>query len=147
MASSQSKTLRAILLALRVILGAVFIYGGYVKLREPWALFAMGIDSYHLVPFRFVEPLARMLPWFEVAVGLLLIVGLGLRVSSSAVSLMLVVFMVAMLHAYAKGQEISCGCFGPGEQISKWTLLRDGSMLAVSLFLTWMALRGPRRVS
>jgi arginine exporter protein ArgO len=59
---------------------------------------------------------------------------------------MLVAFMVAMLHAYAKGQEISCGCFGPGELISKWTLLRDGSMLAGSLFLTWMALRGPRRV-
>jgi uncharacterized membrane protein YphA (DoxX/SURF4 family) len=91
--------------------------------------------------------MARTLPWVEIAVGILLIVGLGLRVSSSAVSLMLVVFMVAMLHAYAKGQEISCGCFGPGEQISKWTLLRDGSMLAGSLFLTWMALRGPRRVS
>jgi uncharacterized membrane protein YphA (DoxX/SURF4 family) len=145
MASYQNKTLRWTLLALRVILGAVFIYGGCVKLREPWALFAMGIDSYHLVPFRFVEPLARTLPWFEVVVGVLLIVGLWLRVSSSAVSLMLVVFMTAMLHAYAKGQEISCGCFGPGELISKWTLLRDGSMLAGSLFLTWMAVRGPRR--
>src|ERR1022692_2408564 len=102
MASYQSKTLRWTLLGLRVILGAVFIYGGYVKLREPWALFAMGIDSYHLVPFRFVEPLARTLPWFEVVVGLLLIVGLWLRVSSAAVSLMLIVFMTAMLHAYAK---------------------------------------------
>jgi len=65
MASYQSKLLRGTLLALRVILGAVFIYGGYVKLRDPWALFAMGIDSYHLVPFRFVEPLARTLPAAE----------------------------------------------------------------------------------
>jgi uncharacterized membrane protein YphA (DoxX/SURF4 family) len=146
MASYQSKTLRWTLLALRVILGAVFVYGGYVKLREPWALFAMGIDSYNLVPFRFVEPLARTLPWFEVVVGLLLIVGLWLRLSSAAVSLTLLVFMAAMLHAYAKGQQINCGCFGPGEPISKLTLLRDGSLLAGSLFLTSMALRRPRRV-
>src|ERR1019366_8151128 len=62
MGSYQSKPLRWTLVALRVILGAVFIYGGYVKLRDPWPLFAMGIDSYHLVPFRFVEPLARTLP-------------------------------------------------------------------------------------
>jgi len=147
MAFYQSKTLRWALFGLRVILGAVFIYGGYVKLREPWALFAMGIDSYHLVPFRFVEPLARILPWFEVVVGVLLIVGLWLRLSSSVVSLMLVVFMTAMVHAYAKGQEINCGCFGSGEPISKWTLLRDGSLLAGSLFLTWMAVRVQRRIA
>src|SRR5271157_2263089 len=114
MASYQSKSLRWTLVALRVILGAVFIYSGYVKLREPWALFAMGIDSYHMLPFRFVEPMARTLPWFEVLVGLLLIVGLWLRFSSAAVSLMMVVFMTAILHAYFTGQQISCGCFGPG---------------------------------
>jgi putative oxidoreductase len=147
MAFYQSKTLRGTLLALRVILGAVFIYAGYLKLRDPWALFAMGIDSYHLIPFRFVEPLARTLPWFEVVVGVLLIVGQWLRLSSSIVSLMLVIFFTAMVHARLAGLEISCGCFGPGEPISKWTLLRDGSLLAGSLFVTWHAFRGKRRMS
>jgi uncharacterized membrane protein YphA (DoxX/SURF4 family) len=70
MPTYRSKPLRWTLLALRVIVGAVFAYAGYLKLREPWALFAMGIDSYHLIPFRFVEPLARTLPAAEVAVGL-----------------------------------------------------------------------------
>src|ERR1035438_8745719 len=146
MASYQSKLLRGTLLALRVILGAVFIYGGYVKLRDPWALFAMGIDSYHLVPFRFVEPLARTLPAAEVALGLWLIVGFWLRISSTAVSLLLAVFFTAMVHAKLAGQQINCGCFGPGEPISKWTLLRDGSLLAASLFVTWQAFRRPRRM-
>jgi uncharacterized membrane protein YphA (DoxX/SURF4 family) len=146
MASYQSKLLRGTLLALRAILGAVFIYGGYVKLRDPWALFAMGIDSYHLVPFRFVEPLARTLPAAEVALGLWLIVGFWLRISSTAVSLLLAVFFTAMVHAKLAGQQINCGCFGPGEPISKWTLLRDGSLLAASLFVTWHAFRRPRRM-
>ena len=143
----QNKPLRQILLAIRVILGAVFVYGGYVKLRVPWALFGMAIDSYHLVPLRFIEPLARTIPWFEVALGLLLIFGWLLRISLTTVSLTLAIFFAAMLHAFLNHQEINCGCFGPGEPISKWTLLRDGSMLAGSLLLTWMALRSPRRMA
>ena len=142
-----NRVLRGVLLGIRIVLGAVFVYGGYVKLRAPWALFGMAIDSYHLVPLRYIEPLARTIPWFEVALGLLLIFGWLLRLSATAVSLTLAIFFAAMLHAFLNHQEINCGCFGPGEPISKWTLLRDGSMLAGSLLLTWMALRSPRRMA
>jgi uncharacterized membrane protein YphA (DoxX/SURF4 family) len=147
MNSYQSKTLRWTLVALRVILGAVFIYGGYVKLSAPWALFAMGIDSYHLAPVRLLEPMARTLPWFEVVLGVWLIAGVWLRVSAVLVSATLAVFFVAMVHARLAGQQINCGCFGPGEPISQWTLLRDGSLLAASIFVAWMAMRGRRRMA
>ena len=143
----QNKPLRQILLAIRVILGAVFVYGGYVKLRVPWALFGMAIDSYHLVPLRYIEPLARTIPWFEVALGLLLIFGWLLRISATTVSLTLAIFFAAMLRAFLNHQQIDCGCFGPGDPISKWTLLRDGSLLAGALLLTWMAFRSPRRMA
>jgi uncharacterized membrane protein YphA (DoxX/SURF4 family) len=143
----ENKVLRPVLLAIRIVLGAVFVYGGYVKLRAPWPLFGMAIDSYHLVPLRYIEPLARTIPWFEVVVGLLLIFGRFMRISTATVSLTLAIFFAAMLHAFLNHQEIDCGCFGPGDPISKWTLLRDGSMLAGSLFLTWMALRSPRRMA
>jgi uncharacterized membrane protein YphA (DoxX/SURF4 family) len=145
MASYQSKPLRWTLVALRVILGAVFAYAGYLKLREPWPLFAMGIDAYHIVPYRFLEPLARTLPMAEVAIGLWLMVGFWPRLPSTIVSLLLMVFFVAMVHAKLAGQQIDCGCFGPGDPISKWTLLRDGSMLAASLLVTWHAFRGSPR--
>jgi putative oxidoreductase len=147
MASSPSKPLRWTLLALRVIVGAVFVYAGYLKLREPWALFAMGIDSYHLIPFQLLEPLARTLPVAEVALGLWLMVGFWLPIPSTAVSLLLLVFFCAMVHAKLAGQKIDCGCFGPGDPISKWTLLRDGSLLAASLLVTWSAFRWRRRTS
>src|ERR1700691_4191449 len=147
MASYPSKHLRWTLVALRVILGAVFAYAGYLKWREPWALFAKGIDSYHLVPYRFLEPMARTLPAAEVAIGLWLMAGFWPRIPSTVVSLLLLVFFGAMVHAKLAGQQIDCGCFGPGDPISKWTLLRDGSMLAASLFVTWHAFRGSRRKS
>src|SRR5580698_5980683 len=147
MASSQSKPLRWTVVVLRVIVGAVFAYAGYLKLREPWPLFAMGIDNYHIVPYRFLEPLARTLPAAEVAVGLWLLIGFWPRIPSTLVSLLLMVFFAAMVHAKLAGQQIDCGCFGPGDPISKWTLLRDGSLLAASLAVTWFAFRGSPRKS
>ena len=60
-------------------------------------------------------------------------------------SLLLLVFFSLMVRAFAGGKEINCGCFGPNELISWKTLVRDGSMLAVSLFLTAMAFRNRRK--
>lgn len=128
-------------LALRLVLGAVFVYAAYVKLRDPWTLFALAIDSYKLLPVAWLEPVARTLPWIELAVGLFLIIGVFVRASSTVMSLLLVVFFSLMVRAYAQGMEISCGCFGPGETISWKTLLRDGSLLAGSLALTYLAFR------
>jgi uncharacterized membrane protein YphA (DoxX/SURF4 family) len=139
MSSSQSKTVKAVVLILRIALGAIFIYAAYTKLIESWRLFAAGIASYEVLPMWAVELLARTLPWFELLVGLLLIAGLWLRVSTVSTSALLLVFFSLMVRAYFKGMTIDCGCFGPGETISWKTLLRDGGMLAGSLFVTVMA--------
>lgn len=127
-------------LLLRIALGGIFIYAAWAKLREPWELYALAINSYEVLPLTLVELVARTLPWVELAVGIGLIAGIWLRLSAAATSLLLVVFFALMVRAFAKGMQISCGCFGgTGDIISKWTLLRDGSMLAGSLLLTSMA--------
>lgn len=135
---ASSKLVRILLLMLRVALGAIFVYAAWTKLRDPWQLFAMSIDSYRILPLRAVEMAAHVIPWLELAVGLLLIAGVWLRISASIVSLLLLTFFALMVRAYAKGMEINCGCFGPGEMISWKTLLRDGTMVAAALFLTAM---------
>jgi len=121
------------------------MYAAWVKLRLPWQLFAMSIDSYQLLPPSIVEVLARTLPWFELVLGMVLIAGAWLRITSAVTSLLLLVFFSLIVRAALKGQEISCGCFGPGETISWKTMLRDGSMLAGSLFVTAMAFMRGRR--
>jgi uncharacterized membrane protein YphA (DoxX/SURF4 family) len=134
--NSPSKTLRAVLLVLRIALGAIFVYAAWTKLRTPWELFAMEVDSYQLLPLKAVELVARTLPWFELAVGLLLMAGFWLRGAAAATALLLAGFFTLMVRAYAKGMEIPCGCFGPNDIISWKTLLRDGSLLAAALALT-----------
>src|ERR1700680_2857185 len=117
-------------------LAAVFLYAAYSKLRYPAMLFALTIDSFQLLPAWAVSLVAHTLPWFELALGLLLLVGWPLRPVASLASLLLLVFFGVMVRTYARGLEIDCGCFGPGEQLGVKTLLRDGSLLALSLAVT-----------
>jgi uncharacterized membrane protein YphA (DoxX/SURF4 family) len=143
MALLKSRIRRIAVVLLRVLLGGIFIYAGYVKLVEPWQLFAAGIADYEVVPLWAAKFLAHTLPWFEVLVGLMLVVGRWMRVSSVSISLLLLVFFSLMVRAFVGGKEINCGCFGPNELISWKTLVRDGSMLAASLFVTFFAFRKP----
>jgi len=133
----------------RVLLGVVFVYAAYTKLRASVYLFAMAIDAYKVIPEEAAIWLAHVLPWVELALGLALIVGIWLRVTAASATALLAVFFTAMVHAYrpglAEGNQISCGCFGLGEPISGWTLARDGSLLAVSLALTIAAFWSARQ--
>ena len=127
---------RGLMLAGRVLLGGVFLYAAYTKLRLPAMLFALSIDSYRLLPEWAVIAVARTLPWFELALGLLLMAGFGLRYVTAAASALLLVFFGMMLRAHLKGLGIDCGCFGIGEALGWRTLVRDGLLVTLSLALT-----------
>jgi putative oxidoreductase len=139
--------LRRAILVLRLVLGAIFIYAAWTKLRQSWLIFAMSIDSYQLLPEWAVLTVARTLPWFELLVGVLLLTGYKLRYVAAAASALLVFFFALMLRSYLQGQGIDCGCFGIGEAISPKTLLRDGSMLAAAVLLTVAAFMRRRQTA
>lgn len=134
-------------LFLRLMLGAVFIYAAYTKLRQSWLLFALSIDSYQLLPEWAVFALARTLPWLELALGVLLIAGVALRFLSVVATAILGLFFTVMLVSYFRGAGIDCGCFGVGEALSAKTLARDGLLLTAALALVTLAWRRPDRDS
>jgi uncharacterized membrane protein YphA (DoxX/SURF4 family) len=147
MASSKGRVLKFVQIALRVALGAIFIYAGWVKLQDPWQLFAAGVASYEMLPMWAVEIVARTLPWFEILLGLVLISGFFMRISSTILTALLAVFFTLIVRAYLQGKEINCGCFGGNEPISPLTMLRDGSMLAGAVVLCVMAYRSRRKTA
>src|SRR5438128_2070691 len=110
--------IQRIAVALRLMLGAVFVYAAYTKLRQSWLLFALSIDSYQLLPQWAVLTVARTLPWFELGLGVLLVIGIALRATSIAASAILALFFMVMVYQYANGAGIDCGCFGVGEALS-----------------------------
>jgi uncharacterized membrane protein YphA (DoxX/SURF4 family) len=142
---SRPRTWPRVLLAMgRIALGLIFLFAAYSKLyfggawhmRDYHFFFAMAIDSYKMLPLSIVEWMARILPWFELLLGVLLIAGAGLRWVGSITSALLLVFIGAMARAKILGLEINCGCFGNNEKLGTATLIRDSSLLVLALAVT-----------
>lgn len=130
---------RWLLLAGRLALAAIFLYAGYEKVREPWLQFAISVESFKLVPDGWLEPIARILPWCEIALGLaILIPGFLARWSSLILTGMLSFFLFIGVRAYAKGLTVDCGCFGAGHSgaIDATWFTEHVAMLALGLAVT-----------
>lgn len=161
--ASNGKRWGKLLLVLgRVALAIIFVVAAYMKMKPQagmaWSLasietslsmFAMGVDSYQLLPPWAVSLVAHWLPPLELILGLWLLTGLALRVSSLVATLMISGFFTAMTSAYERGLTISCGCFGPGEQIGPKRLIEEGATLlplALAVCIGAFLVRKPRAV-
>jgi len=102
-----------VLLAVSLALGAVFIYAGIDKIRDPLD-FADSIAGFGILSGAFINPLALALPPFEIACGLLLLWPPARRVGVLAIALLSVMFFAALLSALLRGLTLDCGCFGIG---------------------------------
>lgn len=124
-------------IAVRVVLGALFMYASFDKMANPEA-FANIIDNYHLLPYQLVNPLAIFLPWLEFITGLLLIIDKWVKGSLLIYSALLVIFIVALSQALIRGLDISCGCFSvnPSSTSEVWLrIVADIVMLFFSVML------------
>jgi len=140
----------------RLVLAVIFIYAGLAKMirwdmhpRPPLgiatSLFALQIDSYQMLPPWASIQVARWLPWAEIAVGLLLLVGWQLRIWSTMVTLIIGGFFVAVLRAYALHLDINCGCFAKPEPLTGLTVLRDGALFLLAVLMTVFAFHEARK--
>jgi uncharacterized membrane protein YphA (DoxX/SURF4 family) len=130
-------------LAARVVVGAVWVWAGAVKVLDPLTSIE-AVRAYEILPGSLVEPVGYLLPPLELVIGLALIVGVMTRGAALVSSLLLVAFVVGIASAWARGLEIDCGCFGGGGveagASSKYPLeiARDVGLLALSLLLVWL---------
>jgi uncharacterized membrane protein YphA (DoxX/SURF4 family) len=123
-------------LLLRLIVGGVLCYAGFLKATAPTAEFAAAIEAYHLFPSFLLTPTAYALPWIEMWVGLFLITGFLMRYAAWSASLLFVLFLAVVASALLRGIDLaSCGCFG-GEAFSPhYTILIDCVLLVFSILL------------
>lgn len=123
---------------LRIILGIIFVYASVGKLFRPED-FAKAILRYEFLPVYFVNITAIVMPWIEFFTGILLILGIFKKASSMLASISLVVFLTALISAFARGLDISCGCFSLEETSSKgdiiYRIAEDILMLAGAIII------------
>ena len=151
----------------RLLIAGIFIYAGLAKMIRwdmhqlppltlanfpfPWresiptSLFAAQIDSYLMVPPWASLAIAHWLPWAEIVVGLLLLIGWQLRIWATIVTLIIGGFFTAVVRAYALHLDINCGCFAKPEPLTGMTVLRDGALLFLAVLMTVFAFQEARK--
>ncbi len=146
---------------LRLVLAGVFGVAGALKLPDPDES-VRAVRAYRLLPEAAVPVVGYGLPVFEVLLALALLLGALTRVSALVSGALLVIFVVGVGSAAARGLSIDCGCFGGGGEVAagdtRYTqeIVRDLALLVGAVALArwprsrfsvdgWLA--GPTNVS
>ena len=129
--------MRRISQIIAILIGALFIYAGAVKIIDP-VEFARDIDNYKMLPWPVGVWLALYLPWLEIFCGLALITRILFRGSVFIVTVLMSLFIVASIFAKTRGLDVSCGCFGHASKYLNfsWHLALDFLLLG-GLLLLW----------
>ncbi|WP_431678030.1 MauE/DoxX family redox-associated membrane protein [Kitasatospora sp. KL5] len=130
-------------LAARLGLAVVWGWAGLAKISDP-AEAAQAVRAYEILPESLVKPAGYGLPFLELALALLLLIGLGTRLVAAVSALLLLAFIAGIASAWARGISIDCGCFGGGGTVDAskteylQEILRDTGFL---LLAVWLVLR------
>jgi uncharacterized membrane protein YphA (DoxX/SURF4 family) len=153
MQSSPWNLRRAVIWIGRLLLGGIFIYAGYSKIFLPntnlWPFFilkfsislnlsnfATQVEAFKMLPAWGVQFVANTLPFTEVILGLLLLIGWRLRIWAPLLTLIMVGFFGVVLRAYLLHMNINCGCFATPEPIGLKKVLEDAALSVLALLMT-----------
>jgi uncharacterized membrane protein YphA (DoxX/SURF4 family) len=129
-------------LAARLLVGGVWIVAGALKLPDLDAS-VRAVRAYQLLPEAVVPAVGYALPIIEVTIGVMLVVGLLVRVNAAVSAVLFLAFVIGISSAWARDLQIDCGCFGGGGYDANatdkypWEIARDLGLLFASLWLVW----------
>jgi uncharacterized membrane protein YphA (DoxX/SURF4 family) len=133
------RRLNAADLLLRLSLAGVFLYASADKLLHPQD-FASVVRDYRLLPDALVNPTAVVLPWLELVLGVLLLVGRLREGTLLLVNVLLPAFWCALAVNFFRGVDVDCGCFStaPAEPSAMpWYMARDGFFVVLGVAAAW----------
>ncbi len=127
--------------AVRLGLAAVWLAAGASKATD-LAAAGRAVNAYQVMPYDVARVIGAALPFVEIALGLLLVVGLATRLAGAVSAVLLAVFVAGISSAWARGLSIDCGCFGGGGQLGAGQsptygpeIARDLAFGALAVFL------------
>lgn len=109
--------------AFRILLGALLLVAGYLKVQDNSSLFE-SVAYITWIPLALKSLVIDTLPWIEMVMGTLLMFNLFGWVVKPAVSVIYLAFFLFAIYGLGSGMEGDCGCFGDPE---------SGSILAMLL--------------
>jgi uncharacterized membrane protein YphA (DoxX/SURF4 family) len=162
MQSSPLNFRRVIIWIGRLVLGGIFLYAGYAKIFLPntnlWpffilkfsismnlANFAVQVEAFKLLPAWGVQFVAHALPFTEIVLGLLVLIGWRLRIWAPVLTAIMLGFFFVVLRAYLLHMNINCGCFSTPQPINLQKVLEDAALSGLALLMTIFSFKEARR--
>ncbi|MDO5664117.1 MAG: DoxX family protein [Bacteroidia bacterium] len=133
--NSQSRFIKIITELSRIILGATFVFSGFVKAVDPLG-FTYKIQDY-LISFNLTElfplalPVAIVLVVFEFLIGVFLLLGIYRKPTVILAAVFMAFFLPLTLWIALKNPVKDCGCFGDALIISNWETFYKNIVLGV----------------
>ena len=139
---------KIIVFLVRLGVAGVYLYAGVLKIwdfhrgHSATPDFTVAIQHFKLLPAPdLAVVLAVYLPWLEVTAAFSLLIRRLALGAATAVTAMTAVFLVALCSAWARGLDISCGCFGKDEVSTNYP---GAAHCATLLLLIGRGSRDPR---
>lgn len=76
-----------------------------------------------MLPLSLVNFFAIVIPMMELVAGLMLIFGIYKKGSAMTITVLLLLFLVALIQAAIRGLDINCGCFSVTDTSTKSDLI------------------------
>lgn len=136
----------------RLILAGIFGLAAFFKIGDPQE-FAFAIKGFNVfdsaTQSHLITVLAFGIPWAEMIIAVLLVLGLWTRAAASLLTVMLIGFTIALIGLMRSDSDASCACFGDLEfgctgPIGWCHMGRNAGLIALSVLLVW---RGGGRLS
>lgn len=136
MSIERKRVLYLISVTARVVLGAVFVYAGFIKLIDP-KTFAVSVSQYEIVPQILIAPVAIGLPALEFLAGLGLI--MNIRGSLTVIFSLLFLFVSVLGYGMLNNLNVDCGCFSEDEikgfNSLRTAFFRDLIMILIAFYI------------
>jgi len=124
-------------LIVRVVLGFWFVYSGGQKVFGTGLdRFVEDISHYELVTAPWDMVAAYTVPWFEIAAGACLMLGVFRKGAILAIAGLVCVFAFCIGWAWVHQLNIACGCHGSDAPIRYWNKVSE--FAGYFLVLAWL---------
>ena len=134
--------MKAIVSIARILVGALFIFSGFIKLNDPIG-FSYKLQEYFsapvldipaLIPFALI--IAILLVVFELVLGIMLLIGYAPKFTSWSLLIMIVFFTFLTFYSAYYNKVTDCGCFGDAIPLTPWeSFYKDVILLILILIL------------
>jgi len=130
-----------LILAIRLVLGAIFLVSAIAKLLSPSA-FGSSLTSFGLLPLALVPWFTYLIPTWELVLAFALLLRVQMEKAAVLAAAMMVIFIAAAASASISGAMVeNCGCFGElyRSGLGVGFFVRNSLLLLLSVLLFWLS--------